>query len=387
MFNEIKSIDNTYIMPTYGRIDVAIESGHGSIATDVDGKEYVDFTSGIGVNCLGYSNEKWAEAVSNQAKKVQHICNYYYSPVSTELAEKLSKLSGMSKMFFANSGCEANECAIKVARKFGESKGAYKIITLENSFHGRTITTLAANGQDAFHGDFLPLTEGFVYAEPNSIESLKALIDDKTCAVMLECVQGEGGVLPLDAEYLQAVRELCTEKGILMVVDEVQTGICRTGEFLSYQSAGILPDVVTLAKAIGGGLPIGICMVSEAYKDTLTAGMHGSTFGANPVSCAGALAVLEQVANEDFLSEVVKKGEYFKAKLEAMDGVDFVRGKGLMIGISLKEKSAKEMLLNTAKEGLLILTAKDLVRFLPPLNITYDEIDRGLAIFKKVLED
>ncbi len=385
MFEQIKKTDSEYIIQSYGRVQVAIESGNGSRCTDVDGKEYIDFTSGIGVNSLGYAEPNWVKAVSEQAGKVQHISNYYYSPVSTKLAEKLANLSGMSKMFFANSGCEANECAIKVARKAKKDTEKYKIITLNNSFHGRTITTLAANGQDVFHKDFLPLTEGFMHCEAGDITALKSMIDDTVCAVMIECIQGEGGVIPLETSYLKAVRELCDTKDILMIIDEVQTGIGRTGTMFAYQKADIIPDVLTLAKGVGGGLPIGVCLVAKKYEEVLVAGDHGSTFGANPVSCAGALAVLDTV-DDKFLNEVVKKGEYFKKKLMEIDEVDFVRGNGLMIGIALKTKTAKDVLINCANKGLLVLTAKDMVRFLPPLNISYEEIDEGLKIFEEELK-
>ncbi len=386
MFEDIKNLDNEYIMHSYGRLPVALESGKGSHAFDSEGKEYIDFTSGIGVNSLGYCPETWVQAVSQQASKLQHMSNYYYSSVSSELAKILCTESSLARVFFANSGCEANECAIKLARKAKKASSAYKIITLKNSFHGRTITTLSANGQDVFHQDFQPLTEGFSYAQPNDIESLKSLIDAQTCAIMLEVVQGEGGVLPLDTDYLKAVRVLCDEKDILLIIDEVQTGIGRTGKMFAHQTAGITPDIMTLAKGVGGGLPIGICMVNDKYKDVLVPGDHGSTFGANPVSCAGALAILNEINNENFLNEVIKKGEYFKQKLEELSEVDFVRGKGLMIGIKLKSKLAKDVLISSLEEGLLVLTAKDLIRFLPPLNISYQDIDEGLKIFKKVLE-
>ncbi|MFI3205660.1 MAG: acetylornithine/succinylornithine family transaminase [Clostridia bacterium] len=386
MFNEIKNKDSEYVLHSYGRVNVAIESGHGSTAIDVNGKEYIDFTSGIGVNSLGYSNEKWAKAVSDQAQKIQHISNYYISPVATKLAETLSKASGMARMFFANSGCEANECAIKVARKFGTSKNANKIITMTNSFHGRTLTTLAATGQEVFHTQFLPLTEGFLHCDIHDIDTLKSIATEDVCAIMLECIQGEGGVMPVEKEYLQAVRKLCDERNILLIIDEVQTGVARTGKLFSFENAEIKPDVLTLAKGIGGGLPIGICLVAEKLKDIFVSSDHGSTFGANPVCCAAALSVLEQVNTEEFLKEVCEKADYFKEKLLAMDGVDFVRGQGLMIGIGLKEKTAKDMLINCIDAGLLVLTAKDVVRFLPPLNISYQEIDKGLEIFKTILE-
>ncbi len=387
MFNEIKKTDKQYVINSYDRIDLAIESGFESTAVDASGKQYIDFTSGIGVNSLGYSNPKWSEAVAKQAEKLQHISNYYYNSTSANLAKKLAQLSGMARIFFANSGCEANECAIKIARKTGEEKGRYKIITLENSFHGRTITTLAANGQEVFHKSFLPLTKGFSYAKPNDINSVEQLIDEKTCGVMVECVQGEGGVFPLDNEFLKQLRALCDKKEIVLIIDEVQTGIGRTGEMFAFQSAGILPDILTIAKGLGGGLPIGGCLVSDKHKDVLAFGDHGSTFGANPVCAAGANAVLEQIANEEFLTSVKQKGEYFKTKLEQLEQVEFVRGKGLMLGVKLKDKEAKDVLKRCVEEGLLILTAKDLIRFLPPLNISYQDIDNGLLIFKKVLEE
>lgn len=385
MFQQIKEQDEAYVLHSYGRVDVAIESGKGSFATDADGKIYLDFTSGIGVNSLGYCPPKWVEAVAAQAQKVQHVSNYYLQSNCTQLAETLTKAAGLSRAFFCNSGAEANECAIKIARKAGEKKGGYNIITLVNSFHGRTLSTLAATGQESFHKDFLPLTEGFLYCEAGNIEALAAMADDSVCAVMLECVQGEGGVLPMEDSYLQAVRRLCDEKSMLMILDEVQTGVGRTGSLYAYQSAEILPDVVTTAKGLGGGLPIGVCMVSDKHRGIFVPGSNGSTFGGNPVVCAGALAVLEEVNTPEFLESVREKGDYFKQELMKIPGVEFVRGKGLMLGIALKEKSAKEVLVACAKAGLLVLTAKDLVRFLPPLNISYGEIDKGLAIFKKVL--
>jgi acetylornithine/N-succinyldiaminopimelate aminotransferase len=377
--------DAEYVLHSYGRANVAIKSGKGSVATDYDNKQYIDFTSGIGVNVLGYCPENWVKAVTQQLTTVQHICNYYYNDNCTEMAEAVTKAAGMSRVFFCNSGAEANECAIKVARKVGAKKGKSTIITLVNSFHGRTLTTLAATGQDAFHKLFLPLTDGFKYVEAGNYEALKEALTDDVCAVMLECVQGEGGVLPMSDEYLKQVRKLCDDKDILMLVDEVQTGVGRTGYFFSYQSAEITPDVVTAAKGLGGGLPIGTCLVSEKYKDIFVPGDNGSTFGGNPVVCAGGREIVKTVSNSDFLAEVRAKGVYFKKKLEAMKNVEFVRGKGMMIGISVKGKNAKEILTECAKNGLLVLTAKDLVRFLPPLNISYEEIDKGLEIFNKVI--
>ena len=385
-FKEIKQQDESFILHSYGRVDVAIESGKGVYATDAEGKKYIDFTSGIGVNALGYCPDNWVQAVSNQAAKLQHISNYYYNEKNTSLAEHLTKSAGLGRCFFCNSGAEANECAIKIARKAGEAKGKSKIITLIDSFHGRTITTLAATGQDAFHQLFRPLTDGFIYVPAGDIEALKEAVDDSVCGIMIECVQGEGGVIPMKDTYLKAVRALCDEKDIAMIVDEVQTGVGRTGWFYSYQSAEITPDIVTTAKGLGGGLPIGVCMVRESLKDIFAPGMNGSTFGGNPVVCAGALEIVKTIDDQDFLDSVKEKGEYFRQKLLEIPGVEFVRGKGLMLGISVEEKTTKEILLACAEKGLLVLTAKSLVRFLPPLNITKDEIDAGLKIFAQAIK-
>ena len=385
-FQHIKDQDQAYILPTYGRVDAALVKGRNARAWDVDGKEYIDFTAGIGVNALGYSDTEWVQAVADQAGKIQHLCNYYYSPENTALAQELSQASGMAKAFFCNSGAEANECAVKIARKYGEKRGAYKIVTLNNSFHGRTLTTLAATGQEGFHKDFLPLTEGFLYAEAGDLEGIRALLDGSVCAVMLEMVQGEGGVIPMDEEFVKGLAQLCREKDVLLLIDEVQTGIGRTGSFYAYQGYGVKPDVVTTAKGLAGGLPMGACLVSERLGDILKPGMQGSTFGGNPVASAGARVVVRRVSDPAFLEDVRKKGAYLKEKLEAMPQVEYVRGRGLMIGVKLKERDAHEVLVQCAKQGLLILTAKELVRFLPPLTITQEDIDQGLAIFQRVLE-
>lgn len=385
-FEQIKSQDQSYILHTYGRVDAALVKGKNARAWDVEGKEYIDFTAGIGVNVLGYSDPEWASAVSQQAGEIQHMCNYYYCPQNTALAEELSKASGMAKAFFCNSGAEANECAVKVARKYGEKRGAYKIITLENSFHGRTLTTLAATGQEGFHKDFLPLTEGFLYAQAGDLSSVEKLMDDSVCAVLIEMVQGEGGVIPMEESFVQGLSKLCQEKDVLLMVDEVQTGIGRTGTFYAYQGYGVQPDVVTSAKALAGGLPIGACLVSKKLGDILQPGMQGSTFGGNPLACAGARVVLRRVNDPAFLESVKEKGAYLKERLEAMPQVEYVRGRGMMLGVKLKEKDAHDVLVECAKQGLLILTAKELVRFLPPLTITQEDMDQGLAIFQKVLE-
>lgn len=382
---QVKSQDQAYILHTYGRVDAALVKGRNARAWDVDGKEYIDFTAGIGVNALGYCDPEWSAAVAGQAGKIQHMCNYYYCPENTALAQELSQASGMAKAFFCNSGAEANECAVKIARKYGEKRGAYRIVTLENSFHGRTLTTLAATGQEGFHREFLPLTEGFLYAQAGDLAGIQAQLDGSVCAVMLEMVQGEGGVIPMDEGFVQGLAQLCREKDVLLLIDEVQTGIGRTGRFFAYQGYGVQPDVVTCAKGIAGGLPMGACLVSERLGDILQPGQNGSTFGGNPIASAAARVVVRRVSEPDFLQSVAEKGAYFREKLEAMPQVEYVRGRGLMLGVKLKEKDAHDVLVQCAKAGLLILTAKELVRFLPPLTITQEDIDQGLAIFRQVL--
>lgn len=386
---KIKELDNENIMHTYGRYDVCLTKGKGVYAYDDNGKKYIDVSSGIGVNCLGYCDDGWVKAVSEQAGTIQHISNYYYNKVAGVLAEKLTKATGLSKVFFGNSGAEANECAIKVARKYSfdkYGKGRDHIITLVNSFHGRTIATLSATGQDVFHNYFFPFVDGFDNAIANDIESLKDTITDKTCAVMLETVQGEGGVNILDSEYLQQVRKICDEKDILLIVDEVQTGVCRTGKLYGYMHSGIKPDVVTSAKGLGGGLPIGICMVNDKIKDVMGPSTHGTTFGSNPVVCAGANYIIDTVNTPEFIEEINKKGAYFKEKIEKIKGVKSVRQQGLMIGIEV-EGNAGDIAKKCTENGLLVITAKTLLRMLPPLNIKYEEIDEALAILKKVMEE
>ena len=389
VFETIQQDEQQYLMHTYGRFQTALVSGKGAVAKDVEGKEYIDFTSGIGVNSLGYCDEGWVKAVSTQAATLQHISNLYYSPLQTAVAKKLCELTGFDKAFLCNSGAEANECAIKIARKYSFDKygaGRQTIITLVNSFHGRTVTTLAATGQEVFHNFFFPFTEGFSYALANDLDDLKAKLTDDVCAVFVELIQGEGGVMPLDPDYVKAVQQLCAEKDLLFMIDEVQTGISRTGHFYCYQGYGVKPDVVTSAKGIAGGLPMGACLCNEKLSGVLTPGTHGTTFGGNPIACAAAIEVLSRVAEPAFLQEVQKKGDYIRAKLLEMANVKEVRGQGLMIGIVTEKNNAKAVAAKCVENGLLILTAKDLLRMLPPLTITYEEIDRGLAILKNVME-
>lgn len=388
-FEEIKNDEQQYMMHTYGRFDAAIVSGKGAVAKDVNGKEYIDFTSGIGVNCLGYCDDGWVKAVSTQAATIQHISNLYYTPLQTEVSKKLCELTGFDKVFLCNSGAEANECAIKIARKYSfdkYGKGRQKIVTLVNSFHGRTVTTLAATGQDVFHNYFFPFTEGFDYAESNNIDDLKAHIKDDVCAVFIELVQGEGGVMPLTQEFVDAAAEICKEKDILLMIDEVQTGMSRTGAVYCYQNYGIQPDVITSAKGLGGGVPIGACLCGKKLADVMSAGSHGTTFGGNPIACAAAKEVLSRVTTPEFLAEVREKGEYIRKELQKIGNVKEVRGMGMMIGIVTEKDNAKEIAKKCVESGLLILTAKNLLRLLPPLTITYEEIDRGIAILKKVME-
>ena len=384
-----KEKDLQYIMHTYGRYDVALKSGKGAIAYDEDGKRYIDVSSGIGVNSLGYCDEGWVKAVTAQVGTIQHMSNYFYSAQASDLAEKLCKLTGLAKVCFGNSGAEANECAIKIARKYSFDKyGADRneIITLQNSFHGRTVTTLSATGQDVFHNFFFPFTEGFRYVAAEDIEALNTAVNDKTCAIMLEVVQGEGGVNILSKAYVQAVAKLCEERDVLLIIDEVQTGIGRTGKLFAHEHYGIKPDLMTVAKGLGGGLPIGLCMCGEKLKDVMSPSTHGTTFGANPVVCAGANYVIDTVANEDFLNSVEEKGRYLEEKLKAIDGVKNVRRLGLMVGIEI-EQNAHDIAVKCVENGLLIITAKDLLRMLPPLTITTDELDEAVTILEKTLKE
>ena len=385
---------NEHIMGSYGRYDLVLEKGKGRTATAEDGKTYIDFGSGIGTNSLGYCNDKWVEAICAQAHNIQHTSNYYYTKVQADFAKRLCESAGYSKMFFGNSGAEANECAIKIARKYsfdkyGKDAERNIIVTLKNSFHGRTVTTLSATGQDVFHNYFFPFTPGFINTEANNIDDLKKVLAEnkgKVCAVMFEFIQGEGGVISLDHEYVNAIFEECAKDDILTIADEVQSGVGRTGSLLTSEQYGVKPDITTLAKGLAGGVPIGVCLATEKCADVLTPGTHGSTFGGNPIACAGGNAVLDTVLEEGFLDTVVQKGYYFWQKLNEMPEVEHVDGLGLMIGVKLKSKDAHDVAKACLDNGLLILTAKEKLRFLPPLNITYEEIDKGLAILAEVLK-
>lgn len=390
-FSALKAADQQYIAGTYARFNLGVQSGHGALCTDFDGKEYVDFSAGIAVNSLGFSDPQWVAAVQEQAAKLAHISNLYYTEPGVKLAKALCEKTGFQKVFFANSGAEANECAIKAARKYscdkyGSDAGRNVILSLQNSFHGRTVTTLAATGQAVFHQHFFPFTEGFAFAEANNLADTTARITDKTCAVMMEMVQGEGGVMPLEEGYVQAVAELCAQRDILLIVDEVQTGIGRTGKFFCFEHYGVQPDLVTMAKGLGGGLPIGGVLFGEKTQHVLGYGDHGSTFGMNPIACAGALVVVERMT-DPFLAQVAEKGAYLAQRAQAMEGVASVSGRGMMLGLELTSKTAKEVAARCIEEGLIVLTAKTKVRLLPPLTITREEMDRGLAILAKVLAE
>lgn len=379
---------DSHVMQTYDRLPLVMESGSGRTCTDEDGKRYLDFGSGIGTNSLGYCDAAWADAVCAQVRRMQHTSNYYYTKVQADFAERLCQITGYKRVFFGNSGAEANECAIKLARKYSFDKygaGRNVIITLRNSFHGRTMATLSATGQDCFHNYFFPFPEGFVYAEANDIDDLLKKMHNNVCAVMLEYIQGEGGVVPLDSKYVDQFYDFCAKRDILVIADEVQTGVGRTGTFLAGEQYAKKADITTLAKGLGGGLPIGACLANGKCADVLTKGMHGSTFGGNPVVCAGGLAVLEQVAKPDFLAQVLAKGAHIRAALRDCQEVTEITGLGLMLGLTLKTKQAADVKQAAFQRGLLVLTAKDKVRLLPPLNITIGELDSGLAILKECL--
>jgi len=387
-FNEAKE----HLINSYGRLDPVITKGKGVYIYDQDNNKYLDFASGIGVNCLGYANKKWVEATSTQLSKLAHISNYFLTEPSVELAKELTEKAGMKRVFFGNSGAEANEGAIKLARKYSFDKygeGRSTILTLVQSFHGRTITTLKATGQNKFHQFFYPFTEGFNYVNANDIEDFKAKITPDVCAIMMEAIQGEGGVIPLNKDFVQEVVKICNQKDILVIFDEVQCGIARTGKLIGYENFDVKPNIVTIAKGLGGGLPIGGFLCDEKLQDVFKPGDHGSTFGANPVVCAGALVVLNELCNQKTYDEISSKGAYVKELLKNANNPQIVdvRGMGLMIGIKVKCSPAliqKECM----KKGLFVLTAgKDVVRLLPPLIISKEELKYGIDIILDVLNN
>ena len=389
-FEEIKALDEQYVIHSYGRCPVAIDHGKGATLWDTEGKEYIDFTAGIAVTTLGHGDEGWINAITTQASKLGHISNIYYTEPYAKVAQKLCTRTGMSKVMFGNSGAEANEAMIKLARKYSYDKygkGRGTIITLHNSFHGRTITTLAATGQDKFHDYFFPFTEGFRYADANDLNSIEEVAGHDVCGVMFELVQGEGGVLPLDKEFVHAVADLCAKRDWLLLIDEVQTGVGRTGSLFAFQQYGIHPDVVSFAKGIAGGLPFGGIMATEKCAEVFTPGTHGTTFCGNPVAAAAACYVLDTLTDE-FLLEVQEKGDYLRAQIEAMDipCLGATRGLGLMIGVEVKgDKTNRELMAKLLENGLMCLTAGPGLRLLPPLVITKEEMDKGLAIMKQTL--
>ena len=381
----IKELDIQYVASTYARFPICITSGKGSLAYDENGKEYIDLGTGLAVNTFGYSDTEWVSAVTEQLGKLQHTSNLYYSEPCAKLAEMLCNKTGMKKVFFSNSGAEANECAIKTARKYGEiNKGAEytTIITLKDSFHGRTITTLAATGQDVFHKDFLPLTDGFVYAEPNNANDVKRLLNEnKCCAIMFEVVQGEGGVRPLTQEFLSSLKTLADEYNVLLIADEVQCGNGRTGELYGYMNFGITPDIVSTAKGLAGGLPMGATLLGEKVKDVLGVSMHGSTFGGNPVCAAGALNIISRL-DANMLAGVKERSEYIFNELSNAKGVKSVSGLGLMIGIET-ERPASEIIDECRENGVLVIKAKQKVRLLPSLNIDIELLKKSIQILKE----
>ncbi len=385
---DIKKIDREYIANTYARFDVCLTGGKGSVVTDETGKEYIDLGTGIAVNAFGVGDEQWKDAVIAQLNKIQHTSNLYFSEPCALLAQKLCERTGMKEVFFSNSGAEANECAIKAARKYGElqkGKDYFTVITLKNSFHGRTITTLSATGQEVFHEHFTPMTEGFVHATANDYEEMETLVKThKCCGVFMELVQGEGGVTALDKAYVQKVAALCERENMLLLIDEVQTGNGRTGALYAYMQYGITPDVVTTAKGLGGGLPIGATLFGERVKGLFTVGMNGTTFGGNPVCAAGALNIISRI-DEPLLEEVRKKSEYIFTALKNTKGVKSVSGMGLMIGVET-EKDASKVIAECIKRGVLVIKAKHKVRLLPALNIPMETLKKGIEILKEVIE-
>lgn len=388
---DIKKLDSEYIAHTYGRFPVTLVKGKGSLAFDNTGKEYIDLGGGIAVNVFGYCDDVWKDAVISQLNTIQHTSNLYYTGPDVELAEKLCNKTGMKKVFFSNSGAEANECAIKAIRKYAsEKKGSdtYQIITLKHSFHGRTLTTLAATGQDQFHQLFTPLTPGFLYAEPDDLASVEALVkENKVAGILMECVQGEGGVNALSKEFVKGVEKICHDHDLILAIDEVQSGNGRTGALYSYMNYDIHPDVVTTAKGIGGGLPIGVTMLGEKVQDIFKPGDNGSTFGGNPAVCAGACTIIDRL-DDDLLNEVKEKSSYIVNALKDAPGVKKVTGMGLMLGIEPEKKNAGDVANACLKKGVLVLTAgRNKVRLLPALNIPMDLLVKAVNIIKETLAE
>ena len=383
---DIKNIDKKYVANTYVRFPLALESGKGSVVKDFDGKEYIDLSTGIAVNTFGFADEEWIKAVTDQLGKLQHTSNLFYSEPCAKLAEMLCERTGMKKVFFSNSGAEANECAIKAARKYAEEKKGkeyFNIVTLINSFHGRTVTTLAATGQEVFHKDFTPLTDGFLYAEANDIEGLKKTVESNKCAaVMFEVIQGEGGVVPLDEDFVKAARKIADDNDVLLICDEVQTGNGRTGKLYGYMNFGITPDIVSTAKGLGGGLPIGATLLGEKVEDVLGAGSHGSTFGGNPVSCAGAINILSRI-DDELLDGVNKRSKYIKSELSGAKGIKSITGIGLMLGVKT-EKDVGEVISECREKGVIVIKAKDKLRLLPALNIPFDLLEKAIKTIKEI---
>lgn len=384
---DTKALDNEYVAHAYGRFDVSLDRGKGSTIYDENGKEYIDFGSGIGVTAFGIADDEWKNAVINQLDKLQHVSNLYYTSPCAKLAKLLCDRTGMKKVFFSNSGAEANEGAIKFARKYSFDKygeGRKTIITLLDSFHGRTITTLSATGQDVFHKTFGPFTQGFKYCPANDIEALEDMISDDVCAIMFECIQGEGGVNTLEYDFVKAIERIAREKDILMIVDEVQTGNGRTGKYFAFENYDIMADIVSTAKGLAGGLPMGAILFGEKLKDTVTPSSHGSTFGGNPICAAGACSIVERI-DDEFLAQVKQKGDYIREFLSGVNGVENISGMGMMIGFTAGD--AGEIAKKCLENGLLVLTAhNNKIRLLPALSISKDELDKGLNILKEVIE-
>ena len=383
-----KSIDKQYVLNTYNRFDLELVKGKGSLVYDESGKEYIDLTTGIGVTAFGIADEKWVEAVTNQLISLQHVSNLYYTSPCALLAKAICEKTSMNKVFFSNSGAEANECAIKVARKYASDKGydRYNILTLNNSFHGRTLATLSATGQEHYHELFNPLPSGFVHADANDIDSvIRVAKEHNVCAIMMESVQGEGGVIPLECEFVRAVDKFAKENDILLIFDEVQTGNGRTGKLYGYMNFSVTPDVFTTAKGLGGGLPIGACVVGEKAQSVLGFGDHGSTYGGNPVACAGALSVIERI-DDELLADVRKKSEYIFSELSNADGVESISGMGLMIGIKTT-KPVSGVIKECMHNGVLCLSAKDKLRLLPALNIDFELLKKAVEVIKSAVKN